>query len=158
MTDLTRDEKIARFQQSEQWLRDAIAGLSDADLSAHPIPGEWSIREIVQHMADGEIIAAGRLRRVLAEPTPELAGYDAAAFGEVMHYQALPVGTAMDVFSAVRNHSVAIIENLDAAQWNRSGIHTEYGEQNVERIVEGGGNHVEAHVNQIKGVRAALGK
>jgi len=158
MSNLTRDQKIARFKQSEQWLRDSIAGLSEADLSARPIAGEWSIREVVQHLADGEIIAAGRLRRVLAEPTPELAGYDAAAFGEVMHYQALPVGTALDVFSAVRGHSAAIIDNLEPEQWNRSGIHTEYGEQNVERIVEGGGNHVEAHVNQIKEVRAALGK
>ncbi|MFM9108626.1 MAG: DinB family protein [Chloroflexota bacterium] len=158
MSDRSRDEKIARFRQSEQWLREAVAGLSDADLSARPIAGEWSIREVVQHLADGEIIAAGRLRRVLAEPTPELAGYDAAAFGEAMHYATLPVPAALAVFGAVRNHSAAIVDHLEPEQWNRSGIHTEYGEQNVERIVEGGGNHVEAHVNQIREVRAALGK
>jgi hypothetical protein len=158
MADLTRAEKIARFKQSEQWLRDSIDGLSEDDLSARPIAGEWSIREILQHMADGEIIAAGRLRRVLAEPTPELAGYDAAMFGETMNYQAIPVGVALDVFTAVRNHSVAIVENLQPEQWNRSGIHTDFGEQNVERIVEGGGNHVESHVNQIREVRAALGR
>ena len=158
MTERTRDEKITRFQHGEQWLRDSVAGLSDADLDARPIAGEWSIREVVHHMADGEIIAAGRLRRMLAEDVPAMPGYDAARFATDMSYQSLPLDAALNAFGAVRSLSVNLIGTLQPEQWSRTGMHSEYGEQSVERWVEGNGNHVESHVNQIKEIRAALGK
>ena len=158
MTERSREEKIARFELGEQWLRDSVAGLSAADLDARPIPGEWSVREVVHHMSDGEIIAAGRLRRMLAEDVPAMPGYDAARFGADMNYQALPLDAALNAFGAVRTLSINLIGSLQPEQWSRTGIHSEYGEQSVERWVEGSGNHVESHVNQIKEIRAALGK
>jgi hypothetical protein len=158
MTERTREEKIARFKQGEQWLRASIAGLSSADLDARPIPGEWSVREVVHHMADGEIIAAGRLRRMLAEDVPAMPGYDAGRFASDMNYEALPMDAALSAFAALRAYSANLIDNLTPEQWQRTGIHSEYGEQSVERWVEGNGNHVESHVGQIREIRAALGK
>jgi len=158
MTELTRDQKIARFKAGEATLRESVAGLSAEDMLARPIPGEWSVAEVVHHMADGEIIAAGRLRRMLGEDVPTMPGYDAGLFADRMRYQELPVDAALNAFAAIRAYSAALVDRLDEAQWSRTGMHTEYGEQSVERWVEGSGNHVESHANQIREIRAALGK
>lgn len=159
MTDATsRAERLARFLDGERMLRAAVAGLDDADLSAHPIPGEWSIREIVHHLADGEQVSAVRLRRLLVEDGPLLPGYDAAGYATAMAYAERPIEPAITAFAAVRALSADLLSALTEQQWARTGEHAEQGAYSVEIWLEKNGNHVANHCNQIAGVRAALGR
>src|SRR5437660_1420281 len=57
-------------------IRNAIAGVSDAQLSEPESPGKWSLRHVVQHLADSELVWGYRLRLVLAQERPPLTGYD----------------------------------------------------------------------------------
>lgn len=41
---------IDRYEQGAAELRQAIEGLSPAELNAFPVPGTWSIQQIVWHM------------------------------------------------------------------------------------------------------------
>ncbi len=44
-----------------------MAGVSREQLDAHPVPGKWSICEVVCHIADYEPVYADRMKRVIAE-------------------------------------------------------------------------------------------
>src|SRR5215218_8212325 len=57
-------------------VRQAIAGLTAAQLSTPEATGKWSIRQVVRHLADSEIVWGWRLRLVLAQDRPTLTGYD----------------------------------------------------------------------------------
>jgi len=48
---------------------EALAGLSERDLDTR-LPGKWSVREIVHHLSDSEMVASARLRRIVAEDRP----------------------------------------------------------------------------------------
>ena len=52
-------------------LRLAVADMSRDQLVARPIPGKWSVLEVVCHLADTEANIAHRLKTVLAEDRPE---------------------------------------------------------------------------------------
>jgi uncharacterized damage-inducible protein DinB len=43
-----------------------IDGLTEDELSAHPVEGRWSVRELVVHMYDSELVGADRMKRVIA--------------------------------------------------------------------------------------------
>ena len=59
-------------------LRRLVRDLPDATIRARPAPGEWTIVEVVAHLADTEERALGRTHRMLDEEEPALAPYDPA--------------------------------------------------------------------------------
>ena len=61
-------------------LRQTVAGMTQEQLIARPIPGKWSTLEVICHLADFEIIGADRIKRVIAENEPTLFGGDEKVF------------------------------------------------------------------------------
>jgi len=57
-------------------LRRAMAGLSRTALAWRPAPGEWSIQEIVCHLADVEVVNGWRYRMILAQSGSRLTAFD----------------------------------------------------------------------------------
>src|SRR5687767_2274315 len=54
----------------------ALAGRSDDDLRWTPAPERWNIAAIVTHLADAEVVAAYRLRMILANPGTPIQAFD----------------------------------------------------------------------------------
>lgn len=158
MAEPTRKELLALYKRGPLALRKALLGLTAKDLDARPIKGEWSIREIVCHLADGEQISAVRLRRLLVEDAPLLPGYDAAAYAKKARYEKIPMPVALAAFEGARGMSFVILSNLSPADWKKAGTHSEYGPYSVDRWVQANANHVMNHIKQIMEVREALGK
>ena len=61
-------------------VRHALRGLSAEQLRARPVPGKWSILEVVCHLADSDQAWAHRIKRAIAEEKPLLIGYDESRF------------------------------------------------------------------------------
>ena len=52
---------IDSYLDGPQLLRKAVAGMSQEQLVARPIPGKWSTLEVVCHLADFEIVCGDRI-------------------------------------------------------------------------------------------------
>ena len=74
MTREERDALLVRYRDGAAEFRAAMADVTDAELDARPIEGEWTVREIAHHLADSELNSAIRLRRLIAEDEPRPAG------------------------------------------------------------------------------------
>ena len=61
-------DPIEVLRSTPEEVRQAIAGLTDRQLSKTESPGKWSIRHVVRHLADSELVWGYRLRLVLAQP------------------------------------------------------------------------------------------
>src|SRR4029434_9231365 len=90
-------------------LRQAVAGLSEVELSAPEAPGKWSIRQVVRHLADTEIVWGWRLRLVLAQDRPTITGFDQDAWAERLRYDAAPVDEALAEFAALRRTHLKLV-------------------------------------------------
>src|SRR4051812_38396939 len=65
-----------------------------------PAPGKWSVRDIICHLADCEVVFAFRLRQALAEHHHIIQPFDQDKWASVYgHYQ---VREALAVFNALR--------------------------------------------------------
>lgn len=67
---LTPAEICARVRAAMGELDAALAGADAADARTHPIPGEWTMAQVVDHLAQTQIRAAEELRLLLAGRRP----------------------------------------------------------------------------------------
>ena len=125
--------------------------LSDAELDV-AIPGSWSARQIIHHVADSEAQSYARLRRLISEPGTQIQGYDEAGWGEnqTLGYKILPIAQSLDVFQAVRASSLEVIKRLKPVQLDSSCTHSESGEYTVMTWLETYISHPLEHATQIK--------
>ena len=151
-------EQIDRYANGAEQLAHAISGLSSADLDALPVPGTWSIRQIVLHMMDSDLIASDRMKRIIAMDNPSILAYDESAFARSLHYDQLDASLACDVFSKNRQLTSELLRRLPEGAFARQGIHSEKGPVTLRSMVETYVGHLEHHLKFIREKRTLLGK
>lgn len=139
-------------------LAKSIEGLTHADLIAHPVPGTWSIQEIVFHMMDSDFIASDRMRRVASETNPLITGYDETARTKALNYEKLDVQLACRLFELNRQMNAAMLRTLPDSAYARTGIHTERGKISLGDLLEIYTGHLDHHLKFLLEKRRMLGK
>lgn len=148
---------IGRYAAGAEEIASALDGVAAAGLDSPAPDGGWTIREVVQHLADSEMTSAIRLRRLLTEEHPRLDAYDEAAWARVLRYRDRAVEPALAAMAAARATTVQILELLDEAAWKRWGTHSESGHYTVDTWLEIYAGHVRDHAAQIRAIRTATG-
>jgi uncharacterized damage-inducible protein DinB len=136
----------------------AIAGLSHEQLNAFPVPGTWSIQQIVVHLMDSDLIGADRMKRVAAEDhPPTLIGYDESAFIRNLSPGELDPQLACEVFARNRHITAEILKRLPDEAFRRTGNHNEHGVMTLEELVANYVEHLHHHLKFIEQKRKLLG-
>lgn len=136
----------------------AIHGLSRQDLHAFPVPGTWSIQQIILHLMDSDVIAACRMKTVIAENKPKIAAYDETLFAKNLHYEKQDAVMACEVFRLNRILTATILRQLPDAAFDRAGVHSERGPLTLGGLIETYTNHLDHHMKFLREKRALLGK
>jgi len=155
---LLGDQDPLLIQESQiAWLVAETYGLLDADLRRPEKPGKWSIIQVVHHLADSELIYGYRLRMILTHDTPEIQGYDQDLWANGLKYNEANLNEALDQLRVLRAANLRIARSLSPAQMQRFGIHSERGNESVDRLIKMMGGHDILHRNQIKRIKNAHG-
>lgn len=133
------------------------AGLDDDELRRPEAPGKWSVVEVVQHLADAELMMSVRLRTTVADDRPRLAGYDQDAWADRLRYRDVPLAGALDQLAGLRRANLRWLATLSEAERRRVAVHAERGEESVERMIRLLAGHDLVHRRQIARVRRAIG-
>jgi hypothetical protein len=149
-----RARMIDQYEQGYAAVEDALAGATAVELDARPTPEEWTAREIVHHLADSEMTSAIRLRRLLAEQKPTIAGYDQDEFARRLRYDR-PIEGSLLAFKGARESTVPLLRGLTDEDWSRTGTHTEDGPYSVEMWLQIYVAHGPDHAEQIRRARAS---
>jgi len=152
---------IERYARGADELRQAVAGITDEQLHARPIPsrpeiGRLSTHQVVCHLADAELLYADRIKRALAEDRPTLPGLDPDLHVPRLAIPARRLEDELALVDYVRRQMLAILRTLTGADFAREGIHTEAGPLTVEALLKRVVEHVPHHVKFIAAKRAAL--
>ncbi len=125
-----------------------VAPLSDEQINAVPAPGKWSIREIVAHLADCEMVFAFRLRQTLAQEHAVIQPFDQEAWAE--RYGAYDFASALGMFIAARNWNLKLLGTVSEKDQHRPTTHPERGTMIFWTIVETMAGHDVNHLEQIE--------
>jgi hypothetical protein len=149
---------IDRYEAGGEQLALAIRGLTRDDLLALPVPGRWSTQQVVIHLMDSDLIAADRMKRIIAEDNPTLIGYDESKFAKNLHYDDQSADDAVKIFDMNRKMLAGVLRKLPDEAFARTGMHNERGKVTLGDQVRGYVNHLEHHLKFIHEKRAAMGK
>ena len=156
MTHEERQALIAQYKAGYEEVSRSLEGFPEESLSAHPLPGKWSAREIVQHLADSEMNSAIRLRKLLTEENPQIQGYDQEDYARRLRYNERDMAPALDALRGARATTAQLIDQMTDADWARQGTHTESGRYTAEDWLRIYADHAHNHAAQIRRLREAL--
>ena len=154
MDQTERTTLTERYRTGTADVEDAVAGITDEELDRTPAdPDAWTARQVAHHLADSEAMAYIRLRRLIAEERPLIAGYDEPEWARRLHYDR-PIASSIAVLAAVRAASLELLERLTEADWARAGTHSNSGPYGVDTWLRIYAGHSHDHADQIRAARA----
>src|SRR5436190_730958 len=99
---MAHEKLIDEYLAGPALLRQAVAGMTDQQLDARPVPGKWSTRQVVCHVADFEPVYADRMKRVIAQKHPTFFGGDPDMFAAALAYDKRPLAGELELIDVVR--------------------------------------------------------
>ncbi|HTW63056.1 MAG TPA: DinB family protein [Bryobacteraceae bacterium] len=119
-------------------------------LETPPAPGKWSARDILCHLADGEVAFGFRLRQTLAEEHHVIQPFDQDGWAK--GYSASDARLALAAFQALRAWNVALIRGAKPSDWEKPVSHPERGTMTFRTIVETMAGHDRNHMKQMEAI------
>ncbi len=149
-------EQINAFEEAPERLIAVLEDLNDGQMQFVPAIGEWSIHEIVIHLADSEVIGHMRIRKTIAEAGSTLPIYDEETWAGKLSYRLQEPHLAIELFRALRASTAALLRALPAETWQRTAVHPERGEMSFYDVFVLYLEHGDIHLQQIERIKQAL--
>jgi len=146
---LGRRDPIQVLGELLPWLAERIRGLDDPTLRRPEAPGKWSVIEVIQHLADSDLVFSYRLKMMLTEDRPPLQGYDQDRWAGELHYREVPLDLALEQLRAMRTANLHVLRRLSPSHLERVGLHCERGPESAGFLLQLMGAHDLVHRNQI---------
>ena len=136
-------------------IRSAVEGLSEEQLST--VYKNWSIRQIVHHLADSHMNAYVRFKWALTEESPLIKSYDETKWSELVDARETPIDGSLTLLDGLHERWASLVENLTVAELLMTFFHPERGDivslfQSLPNYVW----HTEHHVAQIMWLRERM--
>jgi hypothetical protein len=148
-------ELLERFRRGAEIVASSATGAAGSELDYVPGPGKWSVRQILAHVADAEIVGAERFRRVIAEDDAALVAYDQDAWARNLDYTRRRIAQSLETFRHIRAESHGLLKDLPAEAFDRKGVHSVRGPISLLDLLRIYASHAEQHAEQIRAVRSA---
>lgn len=157
--DLLGDqEPLDVLRRTPGAIREMLDGCSEEALRRPEAPGKWSVVEVVQHLADSDLVWAYRMRLVVAEDRPRLTGFDQDLWATRLRYRDAEPAAALGQFDTLRAINLRLIASLEATDLSRVGVHTERGDERLDHMIRLYAGHDLAHLRQITRILEAGGR
>jgi catechol 2,3-dioxygenase-like lactoylglutathione lyase family enzyme len=155
----TPHETLELYMQAPSELQSLLEGLKEQELDLSKVPGGWTVRQIVHHLADADAMQLARIKVALAEPGRVWVSnaYSPQGWSDVVGYSRPAVQPSVDLFRANREHVAALLQHLPPDAWERYTLNA-YGEKTtVGRTISLLATHALEHIDDIVEIRRVHG-
>jgi hypothetical protein len=153
MSDIS--ELLERSRRGAEVLAVALTGVFGEEEDFTIAPGKWSIRQMMAHLADSDMVYAHRFRQLIAEDNPTIVAFDQDKWAANLDYSRRKVKTSLETFRRVRAENYELLKELPESTYDRTGNHTERGPVTLRQMLDGYAGHAESHARQLQQIREA---
>jgi uncharacterized damage-inducible protein DinB len=146
-----RARKIELYSKGVDMLDEILAEVPLAAWQFKPSKKDWSIHEVLIHLADSETNSYLRCRRALAQPGQAIMAYDQEMWANTLNYHDQNTDDARAVLKLVRKMTHDLITKIPEADWSKTYFHPESGRQvTLDGWLDVYAAHIPGHIEQIK--------
>lgn len=153
VTEVHIQEWINQIAEMPARLRQAVAGLSAAQLDTPYREGGWTVRQVVHHVPDSHLNSYVRFKLALTEEAPTIKPYDEQAWARLGDSRDTPVEVSLRLLEALHQRWVVLLRGLKEEDWQRSFVHPESGPTTLARtlgLYAWHGSHHVAHITELR--------
>lgn len=147
---------LTGYLQTLEQLSAEIAGLSDEQLRWKATAEQWSVTEVLTHLADHHIVVSFRIREILSGSSVRLPAFAQDAWVEGQVGNEGSAAEALQLFGALLHYNHLVYARLRPADWAKTGVNFRGETLNLVQVIDAFIKHVELHVAQIQSIKQAL--
>ncbi len=145
-------ESITVIEQAPAALRAAVDGLSEEQLATRY--RNWTIRQIVHHLADSHVNAYVRFKLALTEERPTIKPYDEGQWVALADSRSGDLAAPLALMDGLHASWVQLLRSMTEEQYARRYFHPEMGEEvPLFRALGSYAWHCRHHTGQILWLR-----
>lgn len=125
ISDVELEEHIKVIKNFPGKLKNLIENFSDDQLDTQYREGGWTVRQLVNHIADSHINSFIRFKLALTEDNPTIKPYEEAKWAELQDSRNMPIKPAMRMIKGTHQRWAALLKTLTNKQFERTFHHPE---------------------------------
>jgi len=155
--------EVITSEEIKKWITDinelpiklnkAVTPLSKKQLDTPYRPEGWTLKQLIHHIADSHMNGLLRFKWALTEDEPTIKAYDEKAFANLYDSKLAPVEISLDFIKALHAKWVILLENMSAADFEKSFVHPQTGSRFKLKEILGHyswhGRHHFAHLEDL---------
>jgi hypothetical protein len=147
-----RVELIGELEQLPARLRALVSGMNEAQRETRY--KNWTVRQIIHHLADSHVNGYVRFRLALTEDNPALKRYDETRWAELADAKTADVELSLRLLESLHGRWVLLMRSLTAAEFERTFFHSErQREFRLDEVLAIYAHHCRHHSGQIAWLR-----
>ena len=157
MLKYTQNQDGLKIQQSTlKKIERAIAGLTRKQMMTRPAPDEWSIGEILAHLAEAELVGGYRMRLILSANGTAIQAFDQDVWAKNSDYAHQDPRQSLEMFRVLREANLRLLKSIPKKMWGYFGMHQERGKETIDRLARMLAGHDRNHIQQIVTIAQGL--
>ena len=146
-----RESKIDLYGKGYDLLIETLKDIPPEMWKFKPEPQEWSVYEVLVHLADSESNAALRARKLIVEPRGTLMGYNQDKWTVELDYHEQSYEDSLEIVRLVRKTTYELLKKQPSDVFDHWVRHPEYEEPyTFENWLNIYSAHIPGHIDQIR--------
>jgi hypothetical protein len=146
----THDQTLKELSDNRQLFEQIVERYPEPAISHRPSEHQWSIKEILCHLADIQEVVAGRVHKMLAEENPSIELYDEEKENRERDHRNDDIGLHKANFISARGRLISALAGRDDSAWQRRGRHALNPDFSVEFVINDMLDHEHLHFEQVR--------
>lgn len=123
-TELERAAMVSTIKQLPAKLRHLASGLTPSQLQTKY--RNWTIQQIINHLADSHVNAYVRFKLTLTEQQPTIKPYDESRWSALEEAQTTSIDVSLQLLEALHHRWIRVVENMHEHDFRLCYYHPEY--------------------------------
>lgn len=158
ITTSDRARSIDEIAAAPGALRQAVKGLTEAQIETPYRDGGWTVRQVVHHVPDSHIHAYIRMKFALTENEPQVKPYEQTTWAETPEIRTTSIDVSLTLLEALHARWVQLLRGMSPSDFARVVNHPEWTKPlSLDMMAAHYAWHGRHHVGHITELRKAKG-
>lgn len=144
------ESELNEYLSGIELLKNKVKEFDSDSFTYKPSPDKWSIQEIIIHLADAEMNASTRMRKIIAESGSSIIPYEQDNWAEKLNYNSQNAEQYIGLFALLRDINFRLMKALPDGAWENFVNHPESGKITLKRWLDIYNNHLKNHLKQME--------